>query len=59
LKPLSKTQKNIELNPQTYLSFSTKNIIKKIKDTQNSKEQKDFQDRQKIRQQMKHRRFVK
>jgi hypothetical protein len=59
LKPLSKTQKNIEPNPQTYLSFSTKNIIKKIKDTQNSKEQKDFQDRQKIRQQMKHRRFVK
>jgi hypothetical protein len=59
LKPLYKTQKNIELNPQTYLSFSTKNIIKKIKDTQNSKEQKDFQDRQKIRQQMKHRRFVK
>jgi hypothetical protein len=39
--------------------FSTKNLIKKIKDTQNSKEQKKFQDKQKILHQMKLGRLVK
>jgi hypothetical protein len=59
LKSISIKQKDVEPFHQTYSNPSTKNLIKKIKDFKISKEKKDFQDKQKILQQMKHRRFVK
>jgi len=59
LNSISKKPKDLKPFCQTGYDFSTKNLIKKIKDTQNSKEQKKFQDKQKILHQIKLWRLVK
>jgi len=58
LNSISTKKKDFKPFHQTS-DFSTKNLIKKIKDTQNSKEQKIFQDKQKILHQMKLGRLLK
>jgi hypothetical protein len=58
LNSISTKKKDFNYFCQTN-DFSTKNLIKKIKDIQNSKEQKKFQDKQKILHQMKLGKLVK
>jgi uncharacterized protein YpiB (UPF0302 family) len=59
LNSTSTKQKDLKSFCQTSNDFSIKNLIKKINDTQNSKEQKKFQDKQKILYQMKLRNLMK